>query len=75
MTISIEMPADYDLIFPYQVGPMERIGRNGDGGYVLPSSILPQTKTVISLGIGDDWSFETEFRSQFQSVDVQGCDF
>lgn len=42
---------------PYQVGPMERIGSRNDGGYVIPRW-LPEKMTLISFGIGDNWSFE-----------------
>jgi hypothetical protein len=42
---------------PYQVGPMERLGSRNDGGYVIPKW-LPKRMTLISFGVGDNWSFE-----------------
>lgn len=42
---------------PYQVGPMHRVGSKNDGGYVIPKE-LPTIATLISFGVGDNWSFE-----------------
>lgn len=42
---------------PYQVGPMHRVGSKNDGGYVIPID-LPTVATLISFGVGDNWSFE-----------------
>ena len=42
---------------PHQVGPLERIGSRNDGGYVIPQW-LPEKMTLISFGVGDNWSFE-----------------
>lgn len=52
-----------DLIRPYIVGPMKRVGSKNDGGYVIPKN-LPDTKLLISFGLGDDWSFEKELLRQ-----------
>lgn len=41
------------------MGPMRRVGSKNDGGYVIPCN-LPQHKTLVSFGLGDDWSFETQ---------------
>lgn len=38
-----------------------RIGKNNDGGYLINLNDVKKTKTLISLGIGSDWSFENEF--------------
>jgi len=42
---------------PYLVGPMHRVGSKNDGGYVIPKE-LPAIATLISFGVGDNWSFE-----------------
>lgn len=41
--------------------PMIRLGRNFDGGYVLPELVLSECKVCISLGYGFDSSFEYDF--------------
>ncbi len=41
---------------------LQRIGNKNDGGYVIPVKSLKNTKTLISFGLSDDWSFEEEFQ-------------
>jgi hypothetical protein len=50
---------DLELIRPQIVGGMQRIGSKHDGGYVIPKN-LPVVHTIVSFGLGDDWSFEKE---------------
>ena len=38
-----------------------RIGRSYDGGYTIAEKDIKKTEYLISLGINDDWSFESEF--------------
>lgn len=35
-----------------------RIGKNNDGGYLVESNSIQIAKSLISFGIGKDWSFE-----------------
>ncbi len=39
-----------------------RLGNSFDGGYLVPKKIIKNTKTLLSFGLGDDWSFEKDFR-------------
>lgn len=41
-----------------------RLGRNNDGGYLVGEKTIKATKTLISLGINDDWSFEKDFEKK-----------
>lgn len=44
------------------VEPMIRIGNNvTDGGYVIPQCAVDSVDGVLSLGLGDDWSFDDHF--------------
>jgi hypothetical protein len=40
---------------------LERLGRDNDGGYVVPRRAIAKSDVLISMGINDDWSFETSF--------------
>ena len=35
-----------------------RIGRNADGGYLLPRQVLAEINGCLSFGLGAEWSFE-----------------
>lgn len=38
-----------------------RLGKKNDGGYLVSKSDINQTNFLVSLGINDDWSFESNF--------------
>jgi hypothetical protein len=46
---------------PIKLDDLMRIGRNMDGGYVLPKRLINYTKYLLSFGICDDFSFEEDF--------------
>ena len=39
-----------------------RLGNNFDGGYLIPKKVIKKTKTLLSFGLADDWSFERDFK-------------
>jgi hypothetical protein len=39
-----------------------RIGKNNDGGYLVESNSIQNAKSLISFGIGKDWSFEIHLK-------------
>jgi hypothetical protein len=41
--------------------PLIRVGRDNDGGYVIPRLILEKTSFLFSGGYGNDFSFERDF--------------
>lgn len=51
-----------------------RIGKNYDGGYLVDKKSIENTKTFISLGINDDWSFEKEFLKINKNVNIKCYD-
>ena len=66
-----------ELIRPKKVTEesLIRIGNPGDGGYVLSNQILksPKGKKIISIGVGDEFSFETFFlKNGFEVLGIDG---
>ena len=41
-----------------------RLGKENDGGYCVPKESLKDTSILYSFGLGEDWSFEEQFRKQ-----------
>lgn len=41
-----------------QMSDLVRVGRNADGGYLLPRQVLAEIKGCLSFGLGAEWSFE-----------------
>ena len=52
---------DIKMIQPIKINDLIRVGKNGDGGYILSKRHLEQTETLLSFGISNEWSFEKHF--------------
>ena len=52
---------------PFQVPELVRLGRDFDGGYLVDERSVNEADCLVSIGIGDDWSFEKDFRSRSRS--------
>ena len=50
-----------------------RVGKKNDGGYLVSRSDINMSDVLISLGIGEDWSFEKDF-ADIKSVEVFSYD-
>ena len=50
-----------------------RIGKENDGGYLVSRSDISMSDVLISLGIGEDWSFEEDF-ADIKNVEVIAYD-
>jgi hypothetical protein len=61
-------------IRPKIVGELVRLGRNNDGGYIVPKLALDRCHVLFSIGINDDWSFEEDFVLHVPHVKVVGID-
>ena len=48
-------PIDIELI---------RLGKDNDGGYVIPKIIIKKSDGILSYGINKDWSFENDFNKK-----------
>ncbi|HUO79532.1 MAG TPA: FkbM family methyltransferase [Steroidobacteraceae bacterium] len=57
MNTSTGMPS-LRAVRPRQFADRERLGRDHDGGYVLPRRMVTASQALLSLGVEADWSFE-----------------
>lgn len=57
MPTSARLPA---ALRPEPCGPLIRLGPSNDGGYVLPTLLLPHIRHILSFGVADDWGFEQD---------------
>jgi hypothetical protein len=46
---------------PFGCTDLVRLGKRHDGGYLVNAQDVVKTQHLVSLGIGDDWSFERDF--------------
>jgi len=55
-------PINLPQIFkPFQCNQLIRLGKDNDGGYLVNKHDVENSKILISLGIGSDWTFEKDF--------------
>jgi hypothetical protein len=48
---------------PFQCNDLIRLGKDNDGGYLVNKQDIFKSKSLLSFGIGEDWSFEQDFMS------------
>ena len=62
-TIFIKCPKDLNFLQPFECLELSRVGNASDGGYLLPRSYIDGIQHLISLGLGENWTFESELAS------------
>jgi hypothetical protein len=65
---------DRQRLLPRVRHDLIRLGPPKDGGYVVPAEAVEQTTVLLSLGMKDDWSFETAFVAARGGARVIGVD-
>ncbi len=60
----------YNFLRPVKTPNLVRIGRKGDGGYVVDSKVIKETNLLITFGLGPDWSFELDYISKNPGVKI-----
>ena len=58
LPIEFKPKNEYELI---------RLGQDNDGGYLVDERSIKESKSLITLGLGFDWTFERNY------YDLQGC--
>jgi len=56
----------YNFLCPYKVKNLIRIGREFDGGYLVCENSLKHVENLITLGVGDDTSFERDLNDRLK---------
>ena len=51
------------ILQPFYCEDIIRLGKDNDGGYLVNKQDIVKSKNLLSLGIGEDWSFEKDFLS------------
>ena len=71
----IEIHKKYNFLKPLKNLNLVRLGRNHDGGYVVDNSIVKKCNTLITFGLGPDWSFELDFIKINKEVKIYMYDY
>ena len=71
MKNSIILP---NFLNPCKFDDLIRIGKANDGGYIVRSQDIANTKNLISLGISFDFSFEEEFVKKNKKINISTYD-
>lgn len=59
--VQVICPKELSFLQPYIVDDLQRIGNLTDGGYVMTLSAITNIDCLLSLGLGENWSFEESF--------------
>tara|TARA_S200000501_G_C20619470_1_gene653949 strand:- start:31 stop:834 length:804 start_codon:yes stop_codon:yes gene_type:complete len=65
----------YNFLIPYKVKKLIRFGRKFDGGYVVCSDAIKEIDNLITLGVGDDISFEMDLEKNNSLKKVHMYDY
>lgn len=68
------LPLELNFLAPSAVDPLIRIGRDHDGGYVIPAFCASNAQALVSFGVSTDWSFEEQFRRLHPQIAIQTYD-
>jgi hypothetical protein len=71
---AMPLPRELDYLRPLVMADMCRLGRNNDGGYIVPRSVLTSSEYLISFGLSFDWSFEKAFKLHKPEIQIDAYD-
>lgn len=68
------LPSDLNFLRPVVIEDLKRYGNKYDGGYVLPKSSIEKMDAMISMGINDDWSLESQISTIRPELHIDAYD-
>ena len=75
---SLGMSEDWEFrreLRPKQASGLVRLGNPlGDGGYVVPGWVVDSTDVLLTLGIGQEWTFDEDVLRLRPGVSIVGAD-
>jgi hypothetical protein len=74
MLIELRLPDNQRRLRPIAFPDLVRLGRQNDGGYVVPRRIIETADSILALGVYDDWSFESAAEKLNPSLRVDAYD-
>ena len=61
---------EFNFLLPLKVKNLLRLGRDFDGGYLVCEKTLNKCQNLITLGVGDDISFEIDFLKKIHNCNI-----
>ncbi len=58
-----QLPQTLEWLCPVDGIKLTRLGNIMDGGYVLPLEVIDQSEALLSLGLGDNWTFDQDWHA------------
>ena len=71
----IKIDKKYINLRPVKNNNLIRLGVKKDGGYVVDKKIIEKCKTLISFGLGPDWSFELDYKKINNNAEIFMYDY
>ncbi len=65
----------YNFLIPFKVKRLIRFGRKFDGGYLICNDAVKEIENLITLGVGDDISFERDIEKKLSLKKVHMYDY
>ena len=59
--MKLTLPKEYNFLIPLTPKSLVRMGVKKDGGYVVNEELINKSRTLVSFGMGNEFSFEKEF--------------
>lgn len=65
----------YNFMKPIRIPDLIRFGRKADGGYVVSKEVAKSCNSLITFGMGPDWSFELDYIKLNPKVKIYMYDY